>query len=51
MANRAELLKQQFLQSLALPWQDLLPSSRVEAILEAEQIAYRHSVYSPVVTL
>ena len=51
MANRAELLKQQFLQSLALPWQDLLPSARVEALLTEEQIAYRNSVYSPVVTL
>jgi hypothetical protein len=51
MPNRAELLKQKLLQSLALPWQELLPNARVEAILAQENIAYRNSVYSPVVTL
>ena len=51
MPNRAELLKRKLLQSLALPWQTLLPNSRVEAILDAEKIVYRNSVYRPVVTL
>jgi hypothetical protein len=51
MPNRAEILKQQLLQSLGLPWQKLLPESRLEEILQEEDLLYRNSVYSPVVTL
>ncbi len=51
MANRAEILKQQFRQSLGLPWQNILPESRLEEILIEENISYRNCVYTPVITL
>jgi hypothetical protein len=51
MPNRAAILKQQFHQSVGLPWQDILPASRLEAILAEEGITYRNCVYSPIVTL
>jgi hypothetical protein len=51
MPNRAKILKQQFLQSLGLPWQSLLPESRLDAILKEEHITYRNTVYTPVNTL
>jgi len=51
MPNRAEILKQQFLQSLGFPWQSILSESRLAEILEEENIRYRNSVYTPVNTL
>jgi Transposase DDE domain len=51
MPNRAEILKQQFMQSLCLPWQELLPESRLEEILKERNISYRKSIYTPSVTL
>jgi hypothetical protein len=51
MPNRAEILKPQFMQSLGLPWQELLPASRLEEILQEEEVSYRNSVYTPIVRL
>lgn len=51
MPNRAEILKQQLMQSLGLPWQELLPESRLNELLESENVSYRSSVYTPIVTL
>ena len=51
MPNRAEILKQQFMQSLGLPWQTLLTESRLEEILKEENVSYRKSVYTPIVTM
>ncbi len=51
MPNQAEILKQQFMQSLARPWKDILPGSRLDELLEEENIAYRSRVYTPVITL
>jgi Transposase DDE domain len=51
MPNRAAILKQQFHQSVGSPWQDILPASRLEAILVEEEITYRNCVYTPIVTL
>lgn len=51
MPNRAEILKQQFMQSLGLPWQEILPESRLDEILQEENVSYRNSIYTPVVTL
>jgi hypothetical protein len=51
MLNRAEILKQQFNQSVGLPWQDILPESRIEEILTQEKVVYRNCVYTPIVTL
>ena len=51
MSQSAEILKEQFFKSLGLPWQDILPASRLDQILEEEGIEYRSRVYMPVVTL
>ena len=51
MPNRAKILKQQFMQSLGLPWQEILPESRLEEILHSENVSYRNSGYTPIVTL
>ena len=39
------------MQSLGLPWQELLPQSRLDEILKEENVSYRNSVYTPIVTL
>ncbi|MCA1990521.1 MAG: hypothetical protein LDL41_00520 [Coleofasciculus sp. S288] len=49
MPNRAEILKQQLMQSLGLPWQELLPESKLEAILKEENVSYRNCVYTLIV--
>ncbi|NJL55106.1 IS4 family transposase [bacterium] len=51
MANRSDILKQHLFSSLGLPWRDALPESRMESILEAEGIRYRHRLYTPIVTV
>src|SRR5512147_2885707 len=51
MPNRAEILKQQFTQSLGLPCQAFLPVTRLEALLKDEGVSYRNCVYTPIVTL
>ena len=51
MSQSAEILKQQFFQSLGLPCQDILPESRLNQLLAAEGISYRSRVYTPMVTL
>ena len=49
--NQSVILKQQLFQSLGLPWQDILPESRIEILLEAAGIHYRQRLYTPLVTL
>lgn len=51
MPNRGEILKQKFFQSYGLPWQTMLPESRLEELLEAEKMTYRNGIYTPIVTL
>jgi hypothetical protein len=51
MPNRASILKQQFLQSVALPWKELLPDSFVLELVALENIRYYSNVYTPIVTL
>jgi hypothetical protein len=51
MTSRAAILKQQFNQSVRLPWQEILPESRIEEILTQEKVLYRNCVYTPIVTL
>lgn len=51
MANRSDILKQHLFSSLGFPWQDTLPESRMERILEEEGIRYRHRLYTPIVTV
>ena len=51
MPNRAKILKDKLFASVALPWQELLPASVIEAVLAEEKVNYRSSVYTPVVTI
>ncbi|MCC3451837.1 MAG: hypothetical protein JGK27_31985 [Microcoleus sp. PH2017_20_SFW_D_A] len=51
MPNRASILKQQFLQSVASPWEKLLPEKLVYSLLAKEKITYYQSIYTPIVTL
>lgn len=51
MPNRADILKQKLLNSVGLPFQDLLPASAIEQLLAQEQVSYRQCLYSPIVTL
>ena len=51
MPNRACILKQQFLQSVASPWEKLRPDSEVGELLANEKITYYQSIYTPIVTL
>jgi len=51
MSQISEILKQQFSRSIGLPWQDMLPASRLDELLAEEGISYRNRVYTPIVTL
>ena len=51
MPNRAEILKQKFQDSLALPFEQVLPEAVFQQILAQEGVAYRQTVYTPIVTL
>ena len=51
MSQAAEILKQQFSQSIGFPWRNILPDSRLNELLEEEAIDYRRRVYTPIVTL
>ena len=51
MANRAEILKQKFTQSLGLPFCELLPQAEIEQVLAEENVYYRNCLYTPVVTV
>jgi hypothetical protein len=51
MPNQSEILKQRLFDSVARPWQDLLPESKVETILNEEKIGYRKRLYTPIVTI
>jgi hypothetical protein len=51
MPHLVEILKSQFNQSVGVPWQGLLPESRIDHLLAAEKLIYCKSVYTPFVTL
>jgi Transposase DDE domain len=51
MPNRATILKQQLFQSIGMPWHNILPESRLEALLREENITYRNCIYTLMVTL
>jgi hypothetical protein len=51
MPNPVEILKGKFSRSLGQPWQEILPTSAIEAALESSQIKYRDRFYNPIVTL
>ncbi len=51
MPNRVKILKDKFTQSLGLPFQELLPESKVQKIIDELQIKYRCRLFDPIVTL
>jgi hypothetical protein len=51
MPNRAEILKQQLIQSVGLPFSEILPTSTIETVLAEEQVQYRRAVFTPIVTI
>lgn len=51
MPNQSEILKHRLFDSVARPWQDLLPASKIDALLSEEGIKYRKRLYTPIVTL
>lgn len=51
LPNRAQILKQKFSQSMGLPFQELLPASKIEQAVKELSIKYKNRLFSPVVTL
>jgi hypothetical protein len=51
MANRAEILKQKFQTSVALPFEQVLPEDMIEQILDEQGIRYRQTLYTPIVVV
>lgn len=51
MPNQAEILKQKFQNSLALPWEQVLTEEVSQQVVEQQQVRYRQRFYTPVVTL
>ena len=51
MSKRSEILKYRLFDSIGRPWQDILPESKIDAILKAEDIRYRKRLYTPIVTV
>ena len=51
MPNRAEILKQQFQNSLALPFEQVLSAEVIQTVLEEQGMSYRKSLYTPIVVI
>lgn len=51
MPNRSEILQQHLFDSVARPWQDILPASTIETILSEAKVRYRNRLYTPMVTI
>lgn len=51
MANRAEILKQTFQNSVALPFEQVLPEVVLQKLLEEQGVQYRQTLYTPMVVL
>jgi hypothetical protein len=51
MANRAYILKQKFQDSLALPFEQVLPEAAIQKVLEEQGVSYRQTLYTPIVTV
>ena len=51
MTNRAEILKQNFQNSIALPFEEILPEAVIQEVLEEQGIQYRQTLYTPIVVL
>lgn len=51
MTNRVKILKEKFSQSLGLPFQNLLPQSEIQKVLDELKIKYRQRLFDPIVTV
>ena len=51
MPNRADILKQKFQDSLALPFEQVLSEAVIQKVLEEQGVSYRQTLYTPIVTL
>lgn len=51
MTNRAEILKQRFQTSIALPFEQVLPEPVVQQVLQEQGVRYRETLYTPIVVL
>lgn len=51
MPNRAEILKQRFQHSLALPFEQVLSEAVIQKVLEEQGMSYRNSLYMPIVVI
>jgi hypothetical protein len=51
MTNRAEILKQKFQHSIALPFEQVLPEAVVQQVLQDQGVKYREMLYTPMVVL
>lgn len=51
MANRATILKQKFQNSVALPFEQVLPDEVIQKVLEEQGVKYRQTLYTPIVVV
>lgn len=51
MTNRAEILKEKFQTSIALPFEHVLPEPVVQQVLQEHGVKYRDTLYTPIVVL
>ena len=51
MPNRAAILKQKFQNSLALPFEQVLPSAVIQQVLKEQGVSYRQTLYTPIVVV
>ncbi len=51
MANRAEILKQKFHNSVALPFEQVLPEGIIQKLLDEQGVKYRQTLYTPIVVI
>jgi len=51
MPNRADILKQQFQSSLALPFEQVLSEGVIQTVIEEQGVSYRKSLYTPIVVI
>lgn len=49
MANRVAILKQKFQNSVALPFEQVLPEAVIQAVLEEQGVKYRQTLYTPII--
>lgn len=51
MANRAYILKQKYQNSVALPFEQVLPEAVIQKVLQEQGVGYRQVLYTPIVVI